>query len=88
MSSVFSEDIRSPPFPDCHFVTQLVTSSWYAAPTAVIGWVADFGCAKMFRKVSKFLSGLRIFDFSDAFVVGTLRIPFENVASADEFVVR
>ena len=39
-------------------------------------------------KVAKFGSGFSSFDFAALFVDGTLRIPFENCASAWSFVVR
>ena len=53
-----------------------------------MGIVCDFGFAKIFVNVAKFASGLSSFDFAALFVEGTLRIPFENCASAWLFVVR
>ena len=60
----------------------------YAFPAAVIGVVFEFGFAKIFRNVLKCASGLMSFDDNDALVVGTLRTPFEKIASAWLSVVR
>ena len=54
----------------------------------MIGVVCDFGFAKICVNVAKFASGFSSFDLAAAFVEGTLRIPFENCASAWLFVVR
>ena len=74
--------------PACHFDDQLANSSWYAAPAAVIGVVVVCLFANIFRKVEKCRSGVISFECSDAFVVGTLRSPFESIASAFAFVAR
>ena len=53
-----------------------------------IGVVCDFGFAKIFVNVAKCASGFSSFDTAAALVEGTLRMPFENCASAWLFVVR
>ena len=60
----------------------------YACPDAMIGEVPDFGFAKIVRNVLKCESGVISFESSDAVVVGTFRIRFENCARKWLFVVR
>ena len=59
-----------------------------AEPSGVTGIVDERGCVKIFVNVAKFGSGFSSFERAAAVVDGTLRIPFENVASACVFVVR
>src|SRR5213593_4083914 len=54
----------------------------------MIGDVVDLGLAKILRNVAKCGSGLISGEVSDALVVGTLRIRFENCARKWLFVVR
>src|SRR5690349_24961436 len=54
----------------------------------MIGDVPDFEFPKIFRNVPNRLSGLISGEFSDAFVVGTFLIRFENCARKWLFVVR
>ena len=52
------------------------------------GIVEEFLFVKIFVKAAKFLSGFSSGDFAAERVEGTLRMPFENVASAWLLVVR
>ena len=54
----------------------------------MIGDVLECEFPKIFRNVAKFGSGLITGEFSDAFVVGTFRMRFENFARKVGFVVR
>jgi hypothetical protein len=74
--------------PACHFVTKASKSSWFAAPTTVIGVVLVSGWPKMSRKTWKFSSGSISDDISASDVVGTLRIPFVILTSAPVSVAR
>ena len=60
----------------------------WSAPIGVIGLVVECGLVKIFRNVLKFVSGISSGDFDELSVDGTLRISFENCASAWSFVVR
>ena len=75
-------------FPACHLARKLVKVSRCAEPSGVTGIVADRGFTKIFVNVAKFGSGLSSFDLRRGRCRGTLRIPFENFASACVFVVR
>src|SRR5207247_1522296 len=88
LSSFCRPFARSPACPACHLTANAWISEPYALPAAVIGVVVDFEFAKIFRNVLKCASGLMSGDVSDAFVVGTLRIPFEKIARAWLSVVR
>src|SRR5207302_7697228 len=77
-----------PTWPACHFVKKFCTRFVYAEPEAMIGEVPECGFAKIFRNVANFASGLISGDVSEAFVVGTLRMSFENCARKWLFVVR
>src|SRR5881227_4364775 len=54
----------------------------------MIGDVLECEFPKILRNVAKFGSGLISGEFSDAFVVGTFRMRFENCARKWLFVVR
>jgi hypothetical protein len=74
--------------PACHFTVKRPTSVFHALPAAVIGAVAECGLLKIRTKVAKRGSDLSSFECPELRVEGTLRIPFENLASAWSFVVR
>src|SRR5437868_5724688 len=86
-ASVFSPLFRSFTFPACHFVAKLCTRFVYEAPDATIGDVPECGFEKIFRNVEKCASGVSSLECVDAVVEGTLRMSFENSASACVFVV-
>src|SRR5919204_3907739 len=73
--------------PACHFTVKRPTSVFHALPAAVIGAVAECGLLKIRTKVAKRGSGLSSGECPELRVDGTLRIPFENFASAWSFVV-
>ena len=54
----------------------------------MIGIVVECGLVKIFRNVVKCASGISSGDFDELAVDGTLRMSFENCASAWSFVVR
>ena len=68
--------------PACHLARKLVKVSRCADPIGVTGIVEEFLFVKIFVKAAKFLSGFSSGDFAAERVEGTLRMPFENVASA------
>src|SRR5207248_10825238 len=91
-SSAFARlrSLPSSPWPllPCHLVKKLWTWFVYATPEAMIGEVVECGLPKIFRKVEKCGSGWISGECSDSFVVGTLRILFENWARKCGSVVR